>query len=720
MPSEKTTEILKQLENGVKDVFKSERYLKYLKFMSSFYNYSFRNVLLILMQNPNATMIAGYNDWKNKHNRQVLKGEKGLRILAPVPYKVKVEKPVFDEHGNPVIIDGKQITEEVTVNKLSFKPASVFDVSQTEGEPIPQLAPELNFQVKNYPELFSAISAISKYPITFEDIPGTAHGYCDFSNTKIVIDNGMSEAQNIKTAIHEVAHSRLHSPENNNVQRTKRTVAEVEAESVAYVVSNYFGINTSDYSFDYIANWSSDYELKELSESLDRIQKEANIMIQGIEEQYKTLIQNRDMEINNAEKGVDRDMDGIEDNKDSGYSDSNLEPDINSENQYNTFLISQAQAAAQLDTAKTSEIDKPKYSKEENDRIIAEIKQSIPIQDYAQSIGFTVQRAGRYFTLKEHDSVRIDPRKNAFYRNSMGTKARGSIIDFVMHFEGLDKATAIDKLASYIGADTKAFIHSELPKLQVSPSRDEEPKELILPKKADTLRNVYAYLINTRKIDSEIVKQWVKDGNLYQDTHKNCVFVTHDKSGKPNFVSQKGTNTLKPFQADVEGSDYNCCHFINNNAKTLIVCEAVIDLMSVQTILKANGRDLNNYNYLSLNGSTKTHAILNALQNSNTDTVVIATDNDKAGEIARSELKELASKHDKNIRFIDYIPKNEKDWNAELVANVQREAATLSDSKQKLSDKISDCQNKANNQNKSLEHNKQQAISQKRNTPDIS
>ena len=288
-----------------------------------------------------------------------------------------------------------------------------------------------------------------------------------------------------------------------------------------------------------------------------------------------------------------------------------------------------------------------------------------------------------------------------------------------MHFEGLDQATAINKLASYIGANEQTT-HHYLPKSPPIPSQEKKSTKLVLPKKGDkSMRNVYAYLIHTRKIDSEIVKQWVRNGNLYQDVNKNCVFVTYDKSGNPNFASQKGTNTTRPFQADVENSDYNCCHFINNNAKTLIVCEAVIDLMSVQTILKANGRDLNNYNYLSLNGTGKTHAILNALQNSKTETVVLATDNDTAGAIARAELKELAGDFDKDIKFVDFIPKSEKDWNAELVANVQRELTNLQ-SKKSLSDKISECQDKANTQNKSIELNKQQSISQKRNSPDLS
>ena len=681
-PNPKTDEILKKLETGVKEVFQSERYLQYLKFMSSFHNYSFRNVLLILIQNPHATIVAGYNDWKNKHNRQVLRGEKGLKILAPIPYQVKVEKPVFDENHNPVIIDGKKLTEEVTVNKLRFKPVSVFDISQTEGEPIPQLAPELNFQVKNYPELFTAITNFSEYPISFEDIPGNAHGFCDYQNKRIVIDNGMSEAQNIKTGIHEVAHSRLHAPDNNNNKRTARTVAEVEAESVAFIVSSYFGIDTSDYSFDYIANWSSSYELKELSASLDRIQKEANIMIQGIEEQYKSLLKARETEIDYAEKGIDRDMDGIEDNKDSSYT-----PETSS-----TILSEETQRRIIEDISSQK-------TREENERIIADIKSKISIQDYAQSIGFTVQKVGSYFTLKEHDSVRINPDKNLFIQNS--TNAKGSIIDFVMHFENMDKASAIKHLSSFI--NTKPTPHIQI---KTTEKKKETSVTLELPPKANHMKNVFAYLINTRRIDSQIVSQWVKNGNLYQDTNSNCVFVTYDKSGTPNFVSQKGTNTSKPFQSDIKGSDYNCCHFINNNAKTLIISEAVIDIMSIQTILKANGRDPNNYNYLSMNGNTKTHSLINALNSSNTETIVLATDNDKAGELARNDLRAIVAKIDSSIKCIDYIPKHEKDWNAELVANVQRETSAIKSNHQSLSDRISDSQNKANKRNQGLTHNK--------------
>lgn len=679
-----SNDILNTLEQGVKNVFSSDRYLEYLTFLSKFHNYSWRNTVLIYSQKPEATLVAGFNDWKDKHKRYVKKGEKAIRIIAPYYKKFQIEVDILDNKGNVVFINGKALTEKKEIEKLLFRAVSVFDISQTGGEPLPQLTYELQDTIKNYQEIFTAISSFSEYPIEFENITGGAKGY--FTGKRIAINNGMSEAQTIKTAIHELTHSRLHNPNTDNKQeKVSRDNAEVQAESVAFVVANHFGIDTSDYSFNYIASWSSGKELEELHQSLEIIQKEANIIIQGIEEQYKQLLKDRNVEINKADKGIDRDMDGIDDSRDSSY------------------------------TAPSVDITHQQYTQEDNKRIIDEIKQSIPIHEYAQQIGFTVQRAGSYYTLKEHDSVRIEPNRNVFTQNSTGIK--GSIIDFVMHFENLDKATAIDKLAKYINADTKS---QPIRFTEQTYNRNTEPKQpFVLPEKAKTMKNIFAYLINTRKIDSQIVNQWVKNKNLYQDTHNNCVFVTVDKNGKANFASQKGTNTAKPFQADIKGSDYNCCHFINNNAKSLIVCEAVIDLMSVQTILKANGRNLNNYNYLSLNGVSKTHAVINALQSSNTDTVILATDNDKAGERARTELRELASNFDKNIKFVDFVPKNEKDWNAELVSNIQRETTALDNSKQRLSEKITDCQNKAAAHNKVIDTNKSQSLAQKRNVPNL-
>lgn len=670
-------QVMELLQNGVKDVFTSEKYLNYLTMLSKFHNYSYNNVLLISLQNPNATLVAGYNDWVKKHHRYVKKGEKGIKIIAPSPYKKEVSVPVLDNNGNKVIVDGKPLMEQKTIQAMSFRTVSVFDVSQTDGEPLPQLLSELTDNVKNYNELFEAIKAYSEYPINFEDISGDIKGYCSYKDKRIAIKNGMSESQTIKTAIHETAHSHLHEPNPNDPIRDSRNIKEVQAESVAFVVSNYFGIDTSEYSFNYIAAWGN-LELNELKNSLSVIQKEAAAMINGIEEKYQELLKSREAELkiaNEQEVGYDKDADGLDDSRDSSYT-------------------------ASIESSEQTLYDQPKYSKEENMRIIDDLKRSIPIQDYAQTLGFTVMSVGRYFTLKEHDSVRIDPDKNRFVQNSTGVK--GSIIDFVMQFENTDKTTAIRRLLDYSG------IHSELTNSRsnvnhkINRNDQTKNKKLSLPERAAHMKNVFAYLINTRKIDSKVVSSWVNNHNLYQDTHNNCVFVTYDKSGKPEFASQRGTNTSKTFKADISGSNYDTCHFINNNAKSLIITESVIDCMSVQTILQAHGRDLNNYNYLSLNGTTKVNALHNALSQSETSSVIIAVDNDSAGRVALDNIKSIVANTDKDIKVIEYLPKNEKDWNAELVANVEKEKNALNNDKSSLKDQIINCTHRADELNQNI------------------
>lgn len=720
-------EVTEMLEKGVKEVFTSERYKEYLNFVSKFHNYSHNNTLLIMLQNPEASFVASYTDWHKKHNRHIKKGEKGIKIIAPSPYKVKVEVPVYDENKTPVVVDGKPLTEVKEIQKLGFKVVSVFDVSQTDGEPfiVPDFGnKELEADIDDYSALFEAISSTTAFDVKFDDIKGGAKGLCSYDAKTITINNGMSQAQNIKTLLHEIAHSRLHDP-NKGFDRPSRDKREVQAESVAFVVANKLGLDTSEYSFDYIAGWSSNQEIKELKESLEVIQKEASAMIVGIQEKYQELIQSKEQnisvdssdkriaEIKSEIQSKEKDLRFVINEMDEHYAihGSVYFSDFPAYDRIRHEIKALEEELVSLETPqkeqnrevsatpdKTYKNPEPKYSKEENARIVAQIKE-LPIQDYAQHLGFTVQQVGTYYTLKEHDSVRIDPSKNRFVRNSTG--AKGSVIDFSMEFERLDKQSAISKLAGYIGADRT------LPSAQVTqikPSTKVKADKLTLPQRADNMRNVFAYLINTRKIDPQIVSQWVHDKNLYQDTHKNCVFVTYDKNGNPEFASQRGTNTHKPFKADIEGSNYDTCHFINNNASKLVVGEAMIDLMSVQTILQAKGRDLKGYNYLSLNGATKTNAILNALKNSPTDTVILATDNDNAGKKARIELQQLISEYDKNIKTIEFVPQNEKDWNAELVANVLKEQNPNQDTQPSLSDTKMSCEKMSEAHNQNLEH----------------
>lgn len=299
---EKVDELLKQLEEGVKEVFGSDNYKSYLETMSKFHNYSFSNCMLIEQQKPSATLVAGYGAWKKKFERNVKKGEKGIKILAPMTFNNTIKMDKLDPKTEKPIIDsstGKNVQEEQTVSYVRFKTVNVFDVSQTDGKDLPTLTKELTGDKENADNFINAIKKVSKVPIGFENIENGSKGYYSPGENKIAIKEGMSSIQTIKTAIHELAHSRLHNPlDTKNIKEVSdRKTKEVEAESVAFVVSSHFGINTSDYSFPYIAAWSSDKDVKELKQSLATIQKEASKIIGEMEEHLKALELNKDKEV---------------------------------------------------------------------------------------------------------------------------------------------------------------------------------------------------------------------------------------------------------------------------------------------------------------------------------------------------------------------------------------------------------------------------------------
>ena len=288
--------IMKNLETGVADLFTSDRYQEYLKTMSKFHNYSFNNTVLIAMQRPDATLVTGYRNWQSM-GRQVKKGEKGIIIIAPAPIKKKREREVLDQDRKPVLDEnGKPKTEEVEVTLPYFKPITVFDIGQTTGEPIQTLSPELlTVAVKDFDLFMQAIKEISPVPIRFDEISGSANGYYHTVDKEIVIKKGLSESQTLKTAIHESAHARLHDKETmeNLGEEKDRLTKEVEAESVAYCVCSAFELDTSEYSFPYIAGWSSGRDMKELKASMDVIRKTAGEMIDQLREEIEALIEEK-------------------------------------------------------------------------------------------------------------------------------------------------------------------------------------------------------------------------------------------------------------------------------------------------------------------------------------------------------------------------------------------------------------------------------------------
>lgn len=284
--SEKVKALLTKAEEGIRDFLDGDKYKKYLQTMSQFHNYSSRNCLLIAMQRPDATLVAGYQAWQKKFKRQVRRGERGIQIVGVTTKKVELPQERKDSDGNPVFDEnGEKIIDKITKKYINFVPTYVWDVSQTDGEPLPELDTELSGIVNGYANLMAAIKEVSEYEISFQEIDGSAKGYCSHASKQIVIQKDMPEAQTVKTAIHELAHSIMHDPNSKLDRATK----EVQAESVAFVVCEHYGIDTSDYSFPYLATWSSTAELKELQSSMDAIQRAANTLIEKIDKRFAEL-----------------------------------------------------------------------------------------------------------------------------------------------------------------------------------------------------------------------------------------------------------------------------------------------------------------------------------------------------------------------------------------------------------------------------------------------
>lgn len=288
---ERLAELTDKLENGIRELYASGRYAAYLSAMSKFHRYSFGNALLILLQCPHATRVAGYTTWKRDFGRNVKRHEKGISILAPCPTKRYIWTEAKDPHTgivrrNP---DGSPIMETSLVTVTRFKVATVFDVSQTEGRELPSIGvTQLTGNVEDFQYYYDSLVAVSPVPVVVDRVPGNANGYFSSSEQRIVLRSGLSEVQTIKTLVHEIAHAKLHdAPKVPAEQQKDRRQKEVEAESVAYVVCQHFGIETSEYSFGYVAGWSKDKELCTLKDSLDVIHKTAGEIIATLEGSQK-------------------------------------------------------------------------------------------------------------------------------------------------------------------------------------------------------------------------------------------------------------------------------------------------------------------------------------------------------------------------------------------------------------------------------------------------
>ena len=302
-------DITASIEDGIKELFQSESYAQYLQTMSRFHHYSVNNQVLIHMQKPDATLVAGFNKWKNQFGRNVIKGEHGIKIIAPTPFKKKIEQEKLDPDTQLPMLDadGKIITEEKTIQIPMYKPVTVFDVSQTEGKPLPQLAHELSGNVANYDVFMEALRRSSPVPISIEVMGGGMDGYFDLEHQDIAIRKGMSEVQTVSAVIHEMAHALLHNRTKDTEEKTtelSRSTEEVQAESISYAVCAYYGIATGENSFGYIVSWSKDKTLPELRESLEVISKTADGLISDIDRHYAEILKEHEAELIAAEPGM--------------------------------------------------------------------------------------------------------------------------------------------------------------------------------------------------------------------------------------------------------------------------------------------------------------------------------------------------------------------------------------------------------------------------------
>ena len=349
-------QITDKLEKGVKDVFQSDKYKQFLNVMAKFPRYSVNNTMLIMMQRPDAQLCQSFTGWKQM-GRYVKKGEKGISILAPAPYKIEREQTKLDDRGRPVYdADGEPVKEKVEVTIRAFKVVKTFDLAQTDGKELPTIGPnELVGSIDGYPKLLQALQEISPVPVSFELIDGGAKGYYNLENKSIVIQDGMSEVQTIKTLLHEMAHQKLHDkdtvPEAKDITRNGK---EVEAESVAYVVCQHYGINTSDYSFSYVAGWSEGKETPELKASLDKIRQTASEFIYQIDQRMEVLMAEKE---HVQEKAANPELQGVVDKMlkdiDKKRTVSKVKESVKSKIKANTEKAEQAPKRNK--TAKTKE-----------------------------------------------------------------------------------------------------------------------------------------------------------------------------------------------------------------------------------------------------------------------------------------------------------------------------------------------------------------------------
>lgn len=617
----KIRELLARIEEGTKAVFQGEEYKKYLRTISNFHHYSFRNSMLIFFSNPDATLVAGFNTWK-KLNRTVKRGETGIQILAPAPKTIWVNERVLDPDGNPVLDqNGKQVYEKHREKIPAYKPVFVFDVSQTIGEPLPEFGPRmLTEDVANYDDLLSSLREISPLPISFEHIEsGEVRGYCSFAEEKIVVQQGMPPAQSLKTAVHEIAHAFMHDPKSVDVKSNRQT-KEVEAESVAFIVCSHLGLDTADYTFPYLAGWSGSQELYQLHASLDRIQHQANEMIQRIDARMLEL----------QREAPER----------SAPQDPIAAPAKGQQPVAPPAVVSRTPENV------VSETKKPQraiYSQEQIDRAAA-----TDLEAWLESQGEKLLKSGRESRLDRDHSVTV--RGNQWFDHS--EEKGGNAITFVQQFYNLSFPEAVKRLlsgepATYAPTDKEA-----------APT-----KAFTAPERHTDMRRVFAYLTKTREIDPAVVQAFAKAGTLYEDAgHHNAVFLGLDGDGVARHAHARSTYTGgQSIKLNLEGSDARYSFHHVGSSQELFVFEAPIDLLSY---ISLNSENWQQHSYVACCGLSLQAVQQQLREHTDLSKIHLCLDNDEAGRRAAARMQETLAADGFSVILERSIY---KDWNEDLV-----------------------------------------------------
>lgn len=609
---------LKEIKNtlwSVLDTYREnpEKIAEMLEFSSKFYNYSLNNSILISKQNPYSTYVASFQDWKDK-GYHVKKGQHGIKVLYPIRTEL-IE--IGNENGKKKYRRVADATpeEKRKIRSGELKPVkftrfgvgTVFDISQTDcpQQDYPKIF-DMGYSSAQHAELYNAVKNFiesKKIPVTETDLTSISlRGAFYPDENAIRISDKLNDTEKLSTLTHELGHALMHG--GKDAFKKPAEIQEFEADCVSIMLQKYFGVGLTD------------SRKKHFADNYDKCRGAKDFKIEDVLKNVNKVYCNLRKELEPFLKQPEK-----------------IKPERQKNNDY------EKQDAAELDY----------------------IKHNIPIVQLAKDMGFTPVKAGAYYSLKEHDSVRIYPETNSFCRFSAG--AGGSPIDFLMHFGGYGKAEAIKKLKDeYIGDNYNTI--KPVAAEEKKPSAPVEKKNFILPEKVDgKYSHMYAYLTKTRCIDAEIVRQCIKANLLYEDKHHNAVFVGKD-GDKAEFATRHSTLTGSSFKRDVAGSRQDIGFMVNNNAEKLYVCEAPIDTLSIMSLMKQQGKQIEKASYLATCGTGKDAAVYTRLkENPQIKEVVLANDHDTAGFKANKKIYEHLCKDFPDIKVKMLSPKKGKDIN---------------------------------------------------------